>query len=94
MTFSIKKNIPVNIVSEGGDILGTESREITYTVKVTSINLLEEGSGELTISRTTSDYGTVNHFTYPFVYSMDSPIFEQAEEQVIALPEFAGAVKI
>jgi hypothetical protein len=94
MTFSIKKNIPVNIVSEGGDILGTESREITYIVKVTSINLSEEGSGELTISRTTSDAGTVNYFTYPFIYSLDRPIFKQAEEQVISLPEFSGATAI
>ncbi|MGM0512994.1 MAG: hypothetical protein ACQER3_09950 [Pseudomonadota bacterium] len=94
MSFSIKKNIPVNVVSESGEILSTESRDVTHIYKVESFTSLAEGFGTANVSKTAYGTDMVTYSSYPFVYTLDKPIFEQAEEQVIALPEFDGAVKI
>jgi hypothetical protein len=94
MSFSIKKNIPVSIVSESGEILNTEFRDVTHIFKVESFTSLTEGSGTANVSKTTSGTDMISYSNYPFVYSLSKPIFEQAEEQIISLPEFAGAKRV
>lgn len=91
MAFTIKKIIPVSIVSDGGDILGNEMREVVYFCKITSITITDDKRGEATLSRSTTDASMVNYFTYPFAYELGLSIFTQAEKQIIAMKEYAGA---
>lgn len=91
MSFTIKKTIPVSIISDGGDVLGSEMRDVVYFYKITSITLINEEMGEVTMSRSTMDASIVNYFTHPFTYSVGVSIFKQAEKQIIAMKEYAGS---
>jgi hypothetical protein len=91
MSFTIKKETPVSIISDNGEVLGNEIRGVTYVCKITSITLLDETRGEATVSRSTGDNSVVSYLTHPFIYSLSGSIFLQAEKQIIAMKEYSGA---
>lgn len=94
MPFTIKKTMPVSIISDSGDVLGNEMRDVSYVCKITSITLLDETRGEATLSKSTSDASAVNYITHPFTYSLSCSLFQQAEKQIMGMKEYSGAESV
>jgi hypothetical protein len=92
MTFKLTKNIDATITTQDGLVLGVQNINVDITYQITKVFITIEGSGfallSMSINGGSPDYGVL----YPFTYELNSPIFSQAETQIMALNEFVGAI--
>jgi hypothetical protein len=94
MSFKLTKSIDATITTQDRLVLGIQNINVEITYQITKIFITAEGSGSallgMSINGGTPDYGVL----YPFSYEPNSPIFSQAETQIMALDEFSGSVKL
>lgn len=95
MAFKTVKKVMVNISAQDGTPLGVQEQTVETLYMITDVSINKSGKGTAYISTEINGVVSGNQSVYSIGYNHAlADLFFQAEEQIMALEEFEGAIRV
>lgn len=92
MAFKMTKEIQASLVSNGV-VIGSQAQSAELIMTVTSVSVYPDGTGTAYLDTTVNGASSGDVRSFPITW-LSGDIFSQAQEQIMGLGEFAGAVAL
>ena len=92
MAFKMTKEIQASLVSNGV-VIGSQTQSAEMIMTITSVSVYPDGTGTAYLDTTVNGASNGDVRSFPITW-LSGDIFSQAQEQIMGLDEFSGAVVV